>query len=313
MPKLLPPATPVALNPPPTAFPYTFFENVDRFPFQPHDVTLNLRNAWWLMDTAFLSYSAPATIISTYRASAPGAVVSCFSGPLNTQCSVAATDQWIVLAFRGTQVDDFWSSIIDWSVDARFVPVMDSHGDWVHGGFLTAVSGIWSDVEACLRDLQATAARPLWVTGHSLGAALATVAANLLCANHPDGLGLRGLCTYGSPRTGDRGFGRRISVPVWRFRNNTDLVTHIPLGLVFRHVGHPEFIDGGGAMHRDLTLAQEQVLDAGGVHLSPREAHNLGALMQMAGSKGQTVVPGCLADHAPINYAIRIWNCFEAS
>ena len=312
MPKPLPPATPAALNPPASAaFPYTFFENVDRFPFRPHDATLNLQNAWWLMDAAFLSYSAPATITATYAASALGASVSCFSGPLNTQCYVAATDQWIVLAFRGTQVDDFWSSIIDWSVDARFLPAMDSHGDWVHGGFLSAVRGIWSDVEGYLRDLQATVARPLWVTGHSLGAALATVAANLLCANHTDGLGLRGLCTYGSPRTGDRGFGRRISVPAWRFRNNMDLVTHVPIGLVFRHVGHLEFIDSGGVIHRDVTLAQERVLDAGGVHLSSRDAHNLAVLMEMVNS--QAVVPGCLADHAPINYAIRIWNCLEPS
>ena len=63
MPKPLPPATPAALNPPPSAaFPYEFFENVTRVPFRPRDADLNLQNAWWLMDAAFLSYSAPATI-----------------------------------------------------------------------------------------------------------------------------------------------------------------------------------------------------------------------------------------------------------
>jgi len=63
MPKPLPPAMPAALNPPPSAaFPYEFFENVARVPFRPRDADLNLQNAWWLMDAAFLSYSAPATI-----------------------------------------------------------------------------------------------------------------------------------------------------------------------------------------------------------------------------------------------------------
>ena len=312
MPKPLPPATPAALNPPPSAaFPYEFFENVSGAPLRPQDTSLNLQNAWWLMDAAFLSYSAPTTISSTYAKPPLGATVMFFSGPLNTQCYVASNAEWIVLAFRGTQVDDFAPSVIDWSVDAHFLPALDGHGNRVHAGFLDAVRGIWSDVVTYVGALQAEALRPLWVTGHSLGAALATVAANLLCADHADGLGIRGLYTYGSPRTGDGGFGKRITVPVWRFRNNTDLVTHVPIGLVFRHVGQLAFIDGGGVFHRNIGRAQELMLDAGGVHLSAREAHHLAGLMELAGP--HAAVPGFLADHAPINYAIRIWNCFEAS
>jgi hypothetical protein len=46
------------------------------------------------------------------------------------------------------------------------------------------------------------------------------------------------------------------------------------------------------------------------VHLSPAEAHTMSRLLQMSG--GGTPLPGFLADHAPINYAIRIWNCYEA-
>ena len=312
MPKALPPATPAALNPPPSAaFPYEFFENVTRVPFRPRDTDLNLPNAWWLMEAAFLSYSAPATIAAVYAKPPLSATVTCFSGPLNTQCYVASTDEWIVLAFRGTQVDDIGPSLVDWSVDARFLPVPDSHRDWVHAGFLNAIHDVWSDVVAYISGLQAEVPRALWVAGHSLGAALATVATNLLCADHVDGLGIRGLYTYGSPRTGDGGFGKRITVPVWRFRNNTDLVTNVPIGLVFRHVGQLAFIDSGGVLHRNVGRAQERVLDAGGVRLSAREAHDLAGLLESAGS--HLALPGFIADHAPINYAIRIWNCLEAS
>src|SRR2546423_86180 len=268
MPKPLPPATSAALNPPPSAaFPYEFFENVSRAPFRPQDTSLNLQNAWWLMDAAFLSYSAPTTISSTYAKAPLGAAMMFFSGPLNTQCYVASNAEWIVLAFRGTQVDDFGPSVIDWSVDAHFLPALDGHGNRVD--------------------------------------------ASRLCADHADGLGIRGLYTYGSPRTGDGGFGKRITVPVWRFSNNTDLVTHVPIGLVFRHVGQLAFIDGGGVLHRNVGRAQELMLDAGGIHLSPRDAHHLAGLMELAGPHAAR--PGFLADHAPINYAIRIWNCFEAS
>jgi triacylglycerol lipase len=312
MPKPLPPSTTAALSPPASAaFPYAFFENVAAYPFQPADAALNLRNAWWLMDAAFLAYSAPNVIEATFARAPLSATVTHFSGPLSTECYVASSPEWIVLAFRGTQVDNFWSSVIDWSVDARFLPVPDRHRDWVHEGFSAAVRGVWKRVVKHIKSLQAAAPRPLWVTGHSLGAALATVAANLLCADQPEGLGIRGLYTYGSPRVGDNGFGRRITVPVYRFRNNTDLVTHVPLGLVFHHVGRLQFIDSGGSIHRDVGPAEELLLNAGALQLSAYQAHNLAALMRVAGQG--VPLPGFLAEHAPINYGIRIWNCFEVT
>jgi triacylglycerol lipase len=312
MPKLLPPSTTGALSPPASsAFPYEFFENVAAFPFKPNDSTMSLQNAWWLMEAAFLSYSAPAVIEATFARPPLSAAVLSFSGPLSTDCYVASTSQWIVLAFRGTQVDNFWSSVTDWSVDARFLPAPDRHRDWVHEGFSAAVRGVWKPIVAHIASLQAAAPRPLWVTGHSLGAALATVAANLLCADQTDGLGIRGLYTYGSPRVGDNGFGRRITVPAYRFRHNTDLVTHVPLGLVFHHVGRLQFVDSGGSFHPDVGPAEELLLNVGAMQLSASQAQNLAALMRAAGQG--VPLPGFLADHAPINYAIRIWNCLEAA
>jgi hypothetical protein len=308
--KPLPPATPAVLNPPASpAFPYQFYENVATFAFKPENADLDPRNAWWLMDAAFLSYSPPETVTLTFGKAPLSATVKCFSGPSSTQCYVSSTNQWIVLVFRGTQVDDFWSSVIDWSVDARILPVPDSHGDLVHAGFLSAIREVWPDIVAYIAGLQSAAARPLWVTGHSLGAAVATIACNLLCTDHADKLGLRGLYTYGSPRVGDRRFGRRITVPTWRFRNNTDVVTHVPLGLVFRHVGRLQFIDAGGVLHRDVPASQELLLQFGATHLSAGEAHSLAELLQLSGPK--MPVPGFLADHAPINYAIRVWNSGE--
>ena len=310
MPKPLPPATTHALNPPPSAaFPYAFFADVAHHPFQPLDAALNLRNAWWLMDAAFLSYSAEAAIHEAYETPALHATVKCFMGRLSTQAYVAASEDWIVLAFRGTQVDDFWSSVIDWTVDARFVPVPDRNSHFVHSGFLHAVKEVWGDVRAYVASLQATRLRPLWITGHSLGAALATIAANLACDDQA--LGLRGVYTYGSPRVGDAAFGRAITAPVLRFRHNSDLVTNVPLGLVFRHIGMLAFIDGAGHFHGAVTGPEELLLEAGSARMSAGEAHTLAGLLR--GLHGGAPVPGFLADHAPINYAVRIWNCYEAS
>jgi triacylglycerol lipase len=308
MPKPLPPSTVEALSPPPgTANPYTFFDNVSQHPFQPNDAALNLRNAWWLMDAAFLSYCPLDRIEPAFDASGIHAKVQTFRGP-STQCYVAAAEDWIVLAFRGTQVDDFWSSVIDWAVDARFVPQLDAHGHWVHSGFLTATQEVWPAVEKCIRTEQAKKPRPLWITGHSLGAALATVAASL-CSYDQAGFRLTGLYTYGSPRVGDRNFGKSLKAPAWRFRHNSDLVTHVPLGLVFRHVGNLEFIDGSGHFYKDVDESQEMLLGAASLNLSAGTADNLQNILRLAGSGA--VLPGFLADHAPVNYATRIWNCYE--
>jgi triacylglycerol lipase len=311
MPKPLPPSTVAALSPPPSAaFPYAFFQDAAQHPFLPDDAALTLRNAWWLIDAAFLAYSAPAEVEAAFARAGIVAKVQAFSSRVSTQCYVASANDWIVLAFRGTQVDHFWPSVMDWAIDARFVPAQDRHGNWVHAGFLSAINEVWQDVVACIAGLQAGLARPLWITGHSLGAALATLAANL-CSDEHGLLGIKGLYTFGSPRVGDDGFRARIPCPAWRFRNDSDIVTHVPLGLVFRHVGELEFIDGGGTWHPGVSLLQETLLEASSLQLGASDAHNISALLELSGS--DVVLPGLLADHAPINYAIRIWNCYQAN
>jgi hypothetical protein len=307
MPKPLPPAIAAALNPPPSpAHPYSFFEDVARHPFSPISPSLSLRNAWWLMDAAFLAYCKPAEVQRIFDERVH-ASVTFFSGKLTTQCYVASTDDWIVLAFRGTQVDDFSASVIDWSVDAQFLPLPDSRGDLVHAGFLNAIGEVWGDVSSHVFELQQARPRPFWITGHSLGAALATLAGNL-CADRPE-LGLVALHTYGSPRVGDRQFGQRITVPVHRFRHNDDLVTQVPVGFVYRHVGSLHFIDSNGYFRPNRSRTEELMFNMSSITPSASRAHRIGAQLR---AEPFAAVPGLLADHAPINYAVRLWNCYEA-
>jgi hypothetical protein len=310
MQKSLPRQTPRALNPPADVLePYGFFEGVRDHPLEPLDTTLNLRNAWWLGDAALLAYSTEPAMTAAFRDAGIAGDAVFFHGARSTQAYVMSMPDAIVLAFRGTQVDDFWSSVLDFSVDAHFLPVPDPHGDLVHAGFLAALGEVWAPVETHLRDEQARKSRPLWITGHSLGAALATLAANR-CCDDPS-LRLQGVYTFGSPRVGDPGFGARIRVPVFRFRNDSDLVPHLPLGVVFRHVGRLQFIDGAGHLHPDLTSARELMLDPGAHLLSAKEAMTLKALMG-TGPAIELPLPGFLADHAPINYSILVWNRYDA-
>jgi predicted lipase len=66
--------------------------------------------------------------------------------------------------------------------------------------------------------------------GHSLGAALATLAADRL----PD---VQGLYTFGSPRVGDKGFQAHFRVKAYRLVNGKDIVPTVPGEGPFRHVG----------------------------------------------------------------------------
>ena len=163
MQKPLPSQTPRTLNPPAGVLtPYTFFENVSDHPLAPLDTGLNLRNAWWLCDAALLAYSAEETVSAAFATAGIQGEVAHIRGTHSTQAYVTSMPEALVLAFRGTQVDDFWSSVLDFTVDARFLPVPDSHGDSVHAGFLAALGEVWPRTLAHLRDDEAA---PVWWTG----------------------------------------------------------------------------------------------------------------------------------------------------
>jgi hypothetical protein len=72
--------------------------------------------------------------------------------------------------------------------------------------------------------------RSLWITGHSLGGALAMLTAAFLAnvQNHP----LAGVYTFGQPRVGDPVFQRRYDETLgditFRCVNNCDPVPHLP-------------------------------------------------------------------------------------
>jgi hypothetical protein len=290
--------------------PYTFFEGVANHPFQPQDTSLNLHNAWWLMDAALLAYSSDQTIRSTFGNVGISDEVKYFAGAPSTEAYVVSMPDAILLAFRGTQVDSFWPSVIDFAVDAQLLPAPDSHGDLVHAGFLAALNEVWDNISAQVRAEQVRQSRPFWITGHSLGAALATLAANR-CGDDPM-FGLKGVYTYGSPRVGDATFGARIRVPVFRFCNDSDLVPHLPLGLLFRHVGSLQFIDGAGHLHRDVPAPIESMLEPAAHMLAIRDAVALKGFMRTTAGAGLPL-PGFLADHAPVNYSILTWNLSDTS
>ena len=124
----------------------------------------------------------------------------------------------------------------------------------------------------------------LYVTGHSLGAAMATIASSRMQSK------VTALITFGSPRVGNAEFVKSLNVEHYRVQNNCDDVTKVPFRFVgFRHHGTHKYMNYYGAF-RDLTPLQ-RVKDMVRSRLKAR-------------SKGQKFIG--VFDHMMANYIAKL-------
>ena len=160
-------------------------------------------------------------------------------------------DDDLVIVCRGTEPTQF----ADIAADLAAIPVPSSTGvGKTHLGFKKSVDNIWHDLEELAQDYGKT--RTIWCTGHSLGAAMATIVAYRLqrADNLPNP---QALFTYGSPRVGNKAYIKGIEatgVLHFRFVNNADIVARVPLW-PFRHFGGMYYMNHYGHL-RALTFWQ---------------------------------------------------------
>ncbi|MDE2118276.1 MAG: lipase family protein [Betaproteobacteria bacterium] len=174
----------------------------------------------------------------------------------DTQAFIAGNDKTLVLTFRGTEP----TNPKDWSTDfnAAFTA---GPGGMVHEGFLIALNYVWSDIWNYIRENRKS--RSLWVTGHSLGGALATLAAAKLRLEKDEPI--NGLYTFGQPRAGNRDFANRFdsdfSTQTFRYVNNADMVPRVPPRISgYSHVGTFRYFDDKG--NEDDTMDWfDQIVD----------------------------------------------------
>ena len=164
-------------------------------------------------------------------------------GTPGTQVFVGSTTEMIGVAFRGTEP----RQIEDWIVDAMIEQVQGPRGK-VHTGFQVALDAVWEDIRAAISRLQDNG-QSIWFTGHSLGAALATLSTARLRLSEDKPV--HGLYTFGSPRVGDREFSEAFNLDFephsFRFVNNQDIVTRLPLrSMGYSHIGTTRRFDENG-------------------------------------------------------------------
>jgi triacylglycerol lipase len=310
MKKTLPPSTLDELFVPNRS--YKYFEAQQSNQFKSEAEEFELVNAWWLAESSLLAYADEGFIMQTLESTGlreAGYSARSFEAD-GTQCFVMHNDEAIIVAFRGTQIDNFWAKVIDISTDVKFTPVPDGAGGLVHEGFLTGLSFVWDDLKAHLNAIRNN--QKLWLTGHSLGAALATLAAER--AMREMGVAVQGLYTYGSPRVGDGNFKSRfnqnnLAGRTFRVVNNSDIIARVPPRILYTHIGSLKFIDNAGHLHH--IEDESQILsDVNAVQSSQPLLQRLQFLGHAL--KGfKLILPGFLADHAPIYYALHLWNNYD--
>lgn len=158
------------------------------------------------------------------------------------QCHAVWNKQTYVLCFRGTEP----SEISDVLADLNAIPRGAMTHGWVHSGFRGELDKLWEKVAEHQKKHEG---KEFYITGHSLGAAMATLATS----RFEEFTKVTQLTTFGSPRVGTRKFVKNISTPHYRFVNNNDIVTKVPLWIMgYKHHGILQYINFYGNI-RKLT------------------------------------------------------------
>lgn len=186
----------------------------------------------------------------------------------NTQAYVAEDDANVLIAFRGSEGPTSVDGLKDWFLTNAMNLLVQPTGPlateflgagvgarW-HMGFVAAIADVWDPLYADVSAKLAAKERPLWVTGHSLGGALALMASWLLFRKT---VMPHQIVTFGGPMVGNKvvaeAFDREFAGKLFRYVNAPDPVPLLPMMSVtsneFAH-GEKLMLLGDSAQAADL-------------------------------------------------------------
>lgn len=227
----------------------------------PYKTTLDEGNAYWMARLAKAVYTKKADgspdtdkIKQDLQQEDPKFIKVTPANHKSSQGILVEHQDYFAISFRGTdEVKDWLDNIKLFSEKALF-------GEF-HRGFWQATNDVWELVEKYQSSNQSSdqsskkvPRKPLFLTGHSLGGAMATVAAARLI--HQDKPFIS-CYTFGQPRTMTietaRIFNMEAKFRFFRFQNSNDIVTRIPARLMnYSHVGSYLYIDEDQKLYNDI-------------------------------------------------------------
>ena len=163
----------------------------------------------------------------------------------------------LIIACRGTQPGD----MNDIYADLQVFQADSVTGNKIHQGFKEEVDKIYDEVESIVS--RRGLIKKIWVCGHSLGGAMATILAQRL--EFKGGYDVDTLYTYGSPRAGGPKFRAWCDKHLnhQRFVNNNDVVPCVPSFFRWRHSGKCDYIKSTGEVTNLGRWSSERIRDKG--------------------------------------------------
>lgn len=232
--------------------------------FNARTTAWNLQNARAMLYASALAYQDPDSIknVATSWGFAPDRVTVISPSTSVLQAIILGGAEAVVVAFRGTRPDQLRDWMADFDISqAAFTEYFAAPNiGSVHDGFAHLLARSWKSLVAEVARMQDDT-QTLWVTGHSLGGALAVMATSALV--FAERLPVNGLYTFGQPRVGDLDYCTRCETQfgdtMFRFVNDEDIVTRVPPRVVPRiplpefygHCGELRFFDADARLHTD--------------------------------------------------------------
>jgi hypothetical protein len=156
---------------------------------------------------------------------------------------VVAGPDLVIVVFRGTE------DLLDWWTNLNLNWVVLQGGVKVHTGFFQAYFPIRDVLFETVRRLLKQKARPVYITGHSLGGALAVMATAELANDEEAEVrdSIAACYTFGCPKAGDRSFDQFVKVPLYRITNGFDVVPAVPpVFSGYKHAGDTRYFGKPG-------------------------------------------------------------------
>ncbi len=187
-----------------------------------------------------------------------------YSEEMKTLVIIIRRHRDVIICFRGTVIN----SLLNWHTDFRARMVRMKAFGGVHKGFNTALNSVWEGIK---NHISPGKKQRVWLTGHSMGGALALLAGIRFVTEYKkfDQHVIKGIYGFGSPRVGDKAFesafkNSYLNDRCFMFAKYNDVITIVPPYIKklmeYRDVGNIKYFDKKGVLKSKEYLSEFKTL-----------------------------------------------------